>query len=85
MVTKVEKGDSDKEPKLHQVTEWRKKPWANPGSLWASSSLANERTVYDYDSGSIIGQKSDWFGTMRILSISIWLKIEVTPVWRRVC
>ncbi|XDV31036.1 hypothetical protein PO909_033813 [Leuciscus waleckii] len=32
----------------------------------ASSPLANERTVYDYDSGSITGQKSDWIRTFRI-------------------
>jgi len=24
-------GNSGKEPKLHQVTEWRKKPWERPG------------------------------------------------------
>jgi len=54
--TKVEKGNSGKEPKLHQVAEWRKKPRENPSSVWASSPLANEKTVYDYDSGSIIGQ-----------------------------
>jgi len=30
----------------------------------ASSLLANQRTVYDYDSGGIIGQKSDWLGTI---------------------
>jgi len=44
-----------------------------PDSVWgASSPLANERTVYDYDSDSIIGQKSDWFGTIRVLSSSCW-------------
>jgi len=49
-------------------------------SWGASSPLANERTVYDYDSGRIIGQKSDWIGRFRILSSSIWPKIEVTPL-----
>jgi len=44
-------------------------------SQGASSSLANERTVYDYDSGSIIGQKSDWFGSNRISKTSV-LKIR---------
>ena len=79
MATKAkrgERGDSGKEPKFHQVTltEWRKKPWEKPGSVRTSSPLANERTVYDYDSGTIIGQKSDWIGTFIILSSSIWLK-----------
>jgi len=32
-----------------------------------SSPLANERTVYDYDSGSISSQKSYWIRTFRIL------------------
>ncbi len=44
-------GNSGKEPKLHQVIKWRKKPWENPGSVGASSPLANESTVCD--SGSI--------------------------------
>jgi len=26
-------GNIGKEPKLHQVIEWRKKPWENPGSV----------------------------------------------------
>jgi len=26
-------GNSGKEPKHHQVTEWKKKPWKNPGSV----------------------------------------------------
>ena len=63
-------GNSGKEPKLHQVTEWRKKPWEKSG---ASSPLANERTVYDYYSGGITSQKSDWIRTFRILSSSIWI------------
>jgi len=51
-----------------------------------SSPLTNEPNVYDHDSDSIIGQKSDWFGTIRILSRSIWFKIRViTPVWRQFC
>ena len=33
MTTKVEKGDSGKEPKLHQVAGWRKKPLEKPGSV----------------------------------------------------
>jgi len=33
------KGDSSKEPKLHQIG-WRKKPWENPCSVGASSPLA---------------------------------------------
>jgi len=32
----------------------------NRAQLGASSPLANEQTVCDYDSGSITGQKSDW-------------------------
>jgi len=46
-----------------------------------------QQKVYDYDSGSIIGHyKSDWIGTIRLLSSSIWYKIGViTPVWSRVC
>jgi len=35
------------------VTEWRKKSWEKPGSVGASSPLANERTVYDYDLGNL--------------------------------
>jgi len=36
-------------------------------SRGASSPLANERIVYDYDPGSITGQKSHWIRTFRIL------------------
>jgi len=45
MATKVkrgEKGNSDKEPKLHQVTEWRKKPWENPGSVYVAAAILLE-------------------------------------------
>jgi len=48
-----------------------------------SSPLANEQTVYDYDSGSIIGHKSYWIGTFRIfvqLSISLYLISVITLV-----
>jgi len=31
-------GNSGKEPKLNQVTEWRKKLWENPGSVWGQFS-----------------------------------------------
>ena len=53
MATKARK------PKLHQWQNGEK----NPGRTQApslSSPLANERTVYDYDPGSVTGQKSDW-------------------------
>jgi len=61
--TKQARGDSGKEPKLHQVKEWREKKnlgrnhWLSRG---AGSPLGNERTVYEYEIGIIIGQKSDW-------------------------
>jgi len=44
--TKQAKGDSGKEPKLHQVTKWRKKPWEKPDSvggpvvLWPTANSA---------------------------------------------
>jgi len=31
---KGEKGDSGEESKLHQVTEWGKKPWENLVLIW---------------------------------------------------
>ena len=80
MATKLKKGDSDKEPKLHQGRMEKKTLGETRLSRGASSPLASERTVYDYDSGSIIGQKSDWIGTFRILSSSIWLKIGVIRI-----
>jgi len=52
----------------------------NQAQSIASSPLANEQRVYDYDLGSIIGQKSDWIVTIRIISISIWLKFGVMQV-----
>ena len=55
---KGEKGNSGKEPKLH-LGRMEKKSLGEPRfSRGANSPLANEQTVYDYDSGSIIGQKS---------------------------
>jgi len=58
MATKAkrgEKGNSGKEPKLHQVTEWRKKPWENPGSVRGPVLLwPRKQTVYDYELGSIM-------------------------------
>jgi len=39
---KVEKGDSGREPKLHQMTEWRKKPWENPGSVGGQFSSGQQ-------------------------------------------
>jgi len=41
-----------------------------------------ETIDYDYDSGRITGQKSDWIGTIIMLSSSIWLKIGSTLVWK---
>jgi len=86
MATKGGKGNSE-EPKLQLGGRMEKK---NLGELrlnqGTSCPLTNEPKVYDHDSDSIIGQKSDWFGPIRILSSSIWFKIRViTPVWRQVC
>jgi len=55
-------GNSGKEPKLHQIEnrEKKKKIGRTQAQLGASSPLANEQTVYDYDPGSITCQKSDW-------------------------
>jgi len=77
MVTKVEKGASKhwQGTKTPSGGRMEKKNLGEPRfSQGASSPLANEQTVYDYDSGGIIGQISDWFGTIRVLSSSIWLK-----------
>jgi len=77
-------GNSGKEPKLHQVTEWRKKNLGrNQAHSGASSTLAIKRKVYDYDSGNTTGQKigSEY---LQYLSSSIWLEVGViTPVWRQ--
>ena len=70
-------GDSGKEPKLHQWQNGGKNLGRTQAQSGASSPLANERTVYDYDLGSILGQKSDWIGTFRILSSFIWLEIDM--------
>jgi len=73
-----DKGDSGKEPKLHQVEEWREK---NLGRNHAQSGnithLANKPTVYDYDSVRIRSQKSVWIVTFRILSSSIWYEKNI--------
>jgi len=45
---------------------WKKTLGETRLSQGASSPQGNERTVYDYDSGSISGQKSDWIRTFRI-------------------
>jgi len=46
-------GNSGKEPKLHQVTEWRTKTLGDPRlSRGASSPLANEGTVITKQIGS---------------------------------
>ena len=44
---KGDKGDSGKEPKLHQVAEWRKKPCEKPGSVGGPVILwpANEQCM----------------------------------------
>ncbi|XDV47132.1 hypothetical protein PO909_016837 [Leuciscus waleckii] len=80
-------GNSGKEPKLYQGDRMDKKNLGrNQAQSGGNSPLANERTVYDYDSGSITGQKSDWIRTFRILYSFIWWEVRViTPVWRRVC
>jgi len=36
------KGDSGKEPKLHQVTDWRKNPLENPGSAGGQFSSGQQ-------------------------------------------
>jgi len=36
----------------------RKKPWRNQSQSGASSPLANEPTVYDYDSGCITSKNT---------------------------
>jgi len=46
-------------------------------SRGASFPLAKERTVYDYDSDSSTGQKSDWIRTLRIF---IQFCLVITPV-----
>jgi len=56
------KEDSGREPKLHQVTEWTKNLGRNQAQWWASSFLANERTVNEFDSG----QKSDYRSEVRL-------------------
>jgi len=54
------KGNSGKEPKLQQVTKWRKKTWEKPGSVRGGQfSSGQQRAVHDYDSGSVTGHKSD--------------------------
>jgi len=39
--------------KCPQLSKPEKKPWRNQSQSGASSPLANEPTVYDYDSGCI--------------------------------
>jgi len=48
--TKQAKSQSNK-LKLHQVIEWRKKPWENPGSVGGQFS-SNEGTVITKQIGS---------------------------------
>jgi len=69
--TKQAKGDSVKEPKLHQRQNGERNLGRNQAQSGASSPLTNKRTVYDYDSGSITGQKSDWIGAFRIFVFTV--------------
>jgi len=58
------------------VTERRKKTCEKPGSVG--------QTVYDYDSGKITGQKSDWIGTYQnIYPVpSGWINESCHSTWQ---
>jgi len=60
-------GNSGKEPILHQVIDWRKKPWEKPDSVGGQLSSGQRMcSAYDYVLGNITGQKSDLIRTFTI-------------------